>query len=154
MTELLKTFDLNLEDLKMIFVWAVCFVAIWQLLARTLFGPYIKLAEEREAVTTGAEINAKEQNKLADELTAQFEDRMTVARVNAMKIKLAALNKARTEAQGIIEKAESGAQDKLKTNRDQLKVRLDAMRKDLERECDNMVAMITEKVKGGSRPNI
>lgn len=154
MAELLKTFDLAPQDLKMIIVWAICFVALWQILARVLFNPYLRLVESREAVTTGAGESAKLQLAQADELLAQYEDRLTQARVNGMKEKMAIINRTRSEAQEILEKSERAAQDKIRANREDLQNRLTALKSELERDCDSMVSEISNKLKAGSQARL
>ncbi len=147
MAELLKTFDLTPLDAQMILVWAVAFVILWQILARVLFGPYLKLVETRDAQTTGAEDNAKSLTAKADELMLKYEDRITQARIAGMKEKNETLSKARTEAQAITEQADAKAQEKIQKSREELNARLATLKSELERDCESMAASITEKLR-------
>ncbi|MBN8548543.1 MAG: hypothetical protein J0M12_04430 [Deltaproteobacteria bacterium] len=147
MESILKNFDLVPFDVVMIVVSAVLFVILWKTLGQALFAPYMSLLEAREAATVGAEDTAKSDLERAEALTAQYEEQLMAARVAAMEKKLAAINKAKAEASGIVEKSEGAAQELLRSVRWEMAKKLDELRGQAFGDTDKLADMIVERVK-------
>ena len=147
MENFLKNFDLTVLDAQMILVWGVLFVIFWQLMARTVFRPFITVVEARDAATTGASEGAQKIVQEAEALKLKAEDTIAEVRVNAMKEKLSELAKARAQAQQIVEEAEHKAQAQIAKSRLELSDKLSKLRGELESEANEMAKAIVSKVK-------
>lgn len=121
MENILKLFTLTLTDGVMIVVGMIFFFLLWQTLQRVFFEPYIRLAETREGLTTGAKKEAGTKQHQADLLFQQVDERLRAARVEAMTRKLTVLTEARTKAAAIVESAEREAAQTLKQGREQIR---------------------------------
>jgi len=124
MENILKLFTLNTTDGLMIVVGMIFFYVLWQTLRRVFFEPYIKLAEAREALTTGAKREASAKQSQADKLFEQVDERLRAARVEAMTRKLNVLTEARATASAIVESAEKEAAEALKAGREKIRADL------------------------------
>ncbi len=148
MEDVLKQFDLSSLDALMIVVGAFLFVTLWQLAARYLFGPYLKLVEAREAATSGAVDTIRNKKNQIESARVSYERVVTEGRVAAMKEKLAAVSAAKKEAAQITEKAEKEAHEALKQGRTALQGELDALRQESLKHVDSLAQGIVSKITG------
>ncbi len=147
MAEILKNFDLNLLDAQMIAVCAVLFVVLWKTLGKVLFGPYLTLVEARERATVGASDTAQAELAKAKAISEDYEQKLMTARVAAMEKKLAAVSKAKSEADSIVEKAEDNAQELVRSVRWEMAKKVDELRTKAFGEVDALSDMIVNRVK-------
>jgi F0F1-type ATP synthase membrane subunit b/b' len=147
MESFLKNFDLVPFDVVMIAVCAILFVVLWKTLGKVLFAPYLELVEAREAATVGAEDGAKSDQARAQAITEEYEGKLMAARVAAMEKKLAAITKAKSEADSLVGKAEDGAQEMMRTIRWEMAKKMDEMRSKAFSDIDGLADMIVERVK-------
>ena len=150
MDELLKTFDLELIEFQLILVVIPIFFVFWVLMDKMVFQPVLKLVEEREARTSGAESIAADTIREADAADAEFEQKILDARIEAMKVKLAEVNKTKDEASKILGEASSTAKSELEAARKAITEKQEALRKNLANNVDELAKEIAAKVKDGS----
>ena len=139
-------FDLVRYDAGMILVGAVLFVVFWKALEKSLFGPYLKLIEQREAATSGAEQTAQEKIAKSDDLNRQYDSKLLEQRVTFMQAKLAALDRAKSEADQITGSASKAAQEKLSALRQEISAKVSQIKASSEREADALTEIIVQKV--------
>ncbi len=135
MQEFLRNFDLTTLDGTMILVWAAMFFVIWQLLASYLFRPYLRLIEKRESLTSGATAVVAERQKLADDLTNEYEQKLLDHKVSLMKRRAELLAVAKTEAQQILSASEGEAQSMVAQARDRIQSEIIAISKTIPHEA-------------------
>jgi F0F1-type ATP synthase membrane subunit b/b' len=141
-----NTFDLQMIDVFMIFASAILFIGFWQLVSNRVFNPFLRLIAAREAATVGALLAADKIEHQALELHRSTEARILEARIAAMELKLAELNRAKQAAATIIEKAEHVAQESVRQVRWDLMTNLDANRKDVMREAEILAESLIAKI--------
>ena len=139
---LLKTFNLEPDEPQMIILGVVFVAVLLRALKSSLFDPYLNLIESREK--GAADTTAK-----AASLRREYESRVSTARIEAMKKKLATLASARTEASAIADKAEGSAQEEIRKVRWDLASRMDELRGGASKEVDAMVESIVKRIKTG-----
>jgi F0F1-type ATP synthase membrane subunit b/b' len=146
MVEILKKFSLEPLDIPMILISALLFVALWKILDKKLFSPYLALLDARDSLTTGAADSARELLQKAETLTNEYNGRIVQTRVEAMKLKLEAVNAAKAEAQSITEQAEGEAQELIRNARWETAQKITALREEAFREADRMADAIVQKL--------
>ena len=93
----------------MIVVWAVFFIALWQILSALCWRPLLALVEAREAATVGASHRVKTLNDEAEELAHAYENEILKARMEGVRAKSAVIQDAKTKAQSHVSAAEHAA---------------------------------------------
>ena len=147
MDQVLAFFNLTHDDVRMIPVGVVLFVIFWQIFARVFVKPYLKLIETREEATSGAQSEAQSKEAEAQAILAQYEDRLTTARVHAMKRRLDELESVKQETVALIAKAESDAAEETKRGRADIQKKLDSIRASVMGDADSMADMIVQRLK-------
>jgi F-type H+-transporting ATPase subunit b len=111
-------------------VWQILlFLALWLIVSKVLFRPYMALLDEREQKTTGADDNSYNLEHEAERLRAQYEEAIANAAAagNATKDAIvqqarhqreALLSSARHEAAGILERVRLQVRSQLAQERD------------------------------------
>jgi len=87
----------------------ILFVVLWLILKRLLFQPYLKLLQERERKTSGAELDSSELEHEAARLRAQYEETIAQARTAGYAAKEEILQRARSEREKVIAAARAEA---------------------------------------------
>lgn len=149
-TVLTQYFDLSLIDIPMIFLGALLFLIVWQALERTLFRPYLKLIQVREAATIGADSEAQSIRDEAREKNEAYEQAINIARIEAVKGRLSKVGSAQKSADALIESAARAAQGELQKSREELNATIAAAKSDAGKEVESMAALIIEKVKSST----
>ena len=150
--KILKNFDLVPFDVLMIGVGAALFVVLWRVLARVFFIPYLTLVEAREQATSGADLAAGDMRKRAEQIRRNYENRITAARVEAVKEKLDAVQAAKREAARILDKAEGQAQETLRSARWDMGRKIGELRTEILREADRIAGQIVDKLMRPAQP--
>jgi len=111
-------------------VWQILlFLALWLIVSKVLFRPYMALLDEREQKTTGADDNSYNLEHEAERLRVQYEEAIANAAAagNATKDAIvqqarqqreALLSSARHEAAGILERVRLQVRSQLAQERD------------------------------------
>ncbi|MEZ4753726.1 MAG: hypothetical protein R3A13_05375 [Bdellovibrionota bacterium] len=150
MEELLKTFDLELTEFNYILIVIPVFCAFWFLMDKLIFSPFLKLVETREARTTGAESVATETLYEAERIQTDYEQQILNARIEAMKVRLAEVNKIKEEASQVLSTASTKAKQDLENARLEITSKQAALRDSLASNVDQLAKEIANKVKDGS----
>jgi len=147
MEDVFAIFDITPFDGVMILFGALFFVAIWKSLQIVLFDPYVKLVEERERATSGAQDHAAKEIGEANELNQQYERLVIEGRIAALEVKIKELDRAKLEAAEVIRQAENTASVYLEKERRTTDKDLEELRREVMSQSSAMVSMILEKVK-------
>lgn len=147
MEEILKNFDLVPFDVVMIFVGAMSFVLLWKTLEKELFNPFLKLLELREGLTTGADSNAKDIQDEAARLEEDYAQKMLSIRIAAMDKKLAALDRAKAEANSSIDKAAAEAKSFIEKEKASIASSRDKARAEAIGQTKGMVDELVTRLK-------
>jgi F-type H+-transporting ATPase subunit b len=80
----------------------VLFLALWLILSKVLFQPYLRLLEEREEKTTGAEHDSAELELEGAQLKARYEEKIAAAQTAGYAAKEAIVQEARQQREKIL----------------------------------------------------
>ena len=144
--------DLNPEDIFMIPVGGAVFVAFWLIMEKALFSPITKVVEERESLTQGAEVSAAEAKQQTAQLEAEYEEKLTGARVEGMQIKAKVLGEAREKAQAVVDAASDASLKEIANARQVIASEGEALKKQLLSDSDDLVNAVVEKVTSSPEP--
>lgn len=142
----LKLFSLTVTDLWMIGVVTIVFAVYAVVSARVLFGPLLKTFEAREALTTGAESEARNLQREARLLLEQVETDLNEARVDAVKEKLLKLREAQKRGSEVILDAENEAQAVVIEGRKEVANEIEQLRSELFSRVDELASQVSESV--------
>lgn len=144
--DVLKLLDLTPLDLQMIPLGALLFVLVWRGLTRYFLTPYLRLLEAREQSIHGAQDAAVAIEEQARAVRIQYETQLLNVRSAAMQAKNERLAVAKKEAQQIVDQAQAGAQERLKTLRAEIAQRITALRNQSESEAEMLANSVVERV--------
>jgi F-type H+-transporting ATPase subunit b len=80
----------------------VLFLVLWLILSKVLFQPYLRLLEEREQMTTGAEHDSAELELEGAQLKARYEEKVAAAQAAGYAAKEAIVQEARQQREKIL----------------------------------------------------
>jgi F-type H+-transporting ATPase subunit b len=87
----------------------ILFVVLWVVLSKILFRPYLRLLEERERKTTGAQHDSLDLEREGARLRAQYEQKIAQAQAAGYATKETILQEARRERERIVTEARDEA---------------------------------------------
>src|SRR5688572_3748488 len=87
----------------------ILFLVLWIILRKILFQPYLRLLEERERKTTGAQHDSLELEHESARLRAQYEEKIAQAKAAGYASKEAILQEVRRERERILTQAREEA---------------------------------------------
>jgi F-type H+-transporting ATPase subunit b len=99
----------------------VLFLVLWFILGRVLFRPYLRLLEDRERRTTGAQHDAVDLEREGARLRAQYEEKIAQAQAAGYTAKEAILQEARQQRERVLSQA-----------RDEASAMLEGVRREVE----------------------
>ncbi len=126
----------------------ILFVILWLILNKVLFQPYLKLLDERERKTTGAQHDSAELEHDGARLRAQYEEKIAQAQAVAAVERERILQAAREEREKILAKARQEAGQTLSLRRQEIATALEAERRLAPAEAATIAAEIASKVLG------
>jgi F-type H+-transporting ATPase subunit b len=126
----------------------ILFVILWLILNKVLFQPYLKLLDERESKTTGAQHDSAELEHEGARLRAQYEEKIGQAQSVAAVERERILQGAREEREKILAKARQEAGQTLSLRRQEIATALEAERRLAAAEAATIAAEIASKVLG------
>jgi F-type H+-transporting ATPase subunit b len=145
--------SLTPSDVKMIPVGTALFFVYWQLADRLLFQPFLRVINEREAMTSGASSAAHDTLKEAEQLLTDYDDQILAARVDAMQKKQVALNDCASWSREELAKAANQAQAQIASSRaslaEELKKTQSTMAASISALANDIVAKSNE-IPGGA----
>lgn len=126
----------------------ILFVFVWLVLNKVLFQPYLKLLDEREHRTTGAQHDSTELEHEAARLRAQYEEKIAQAQSIAAGERERILQSAREQREKILGQARQEAEQTLTQRRQEIARALEAERRLASAEAATIAANIASKVLG------
>lgn len=124
---------------------AASFLLVWFVLGNYVFKPFFALLEERERKTEGSESVAKETKVATQNILVEIEDSLREVRAGAATHKEARIQKARKEAQSIVDLAANKAEKDIKSAQVMLNEKRDLAFSDLPEEVEAMSDLIVNK---------
>ena len=126
----------------------ILFVILWLILNKVLFQPYLKLLDERERRTTGAQHDSTELEHEGARLRAQYEEKIAQAQSLAAGERERILQTARQEREKILAQARQEAEQTLARRRQEIAAAVEAERRLAAAEAAIIGAEIASKVLG------
>ena len=136
--------SLDLSNLYQI----ILFVALWLILNKILFQPYLQLLEERERRTIGAEHDSADLEHEGARLRAQYEEKIAQAQTAAYAAKDAILQEARQQREKILGQARAEAASKLEQARREISLALEREKALAAAEAATVAGEMVSKVLG------
>lgn len=126
----------------------ILFVALWLILNKILFQPYLQLLEERERRTIGAEHDSADLEHEGARLRAQYEEKIAQAQTAAYAAKDAILQEARQQREKIFGQARAEAASKLEQARREISLALEREKALAAAEAATVAGEMVSKVLG------
>ena len=126
----------------------ILFVALWLILNKILFQPYLQLLEERERRTIGAEHDSADLEHEGARLRAQYEEKIAQAQTAAYAAKDAILQEARQQREKILGQARAEAASKLEQTRREISLALEKEKALAAAEAATVAGEMVSKVLG------
>lgn len=142
-----KTFDLTISDVRMILVFTVIFPLILLALQSTIFKPFLRLIEAREAATVGAAQTIQQLRQKHEELRQQVESKLAATRLSALQKKAERLKAAREEANQKILVAENTAKAAVLAEREKIEANFKELKESLSVQSSAIAECLVEKIK-------
>lgn len=147
MTEkILQILDLTVADVQMIALGTVIFYIFLKYLDRSLFAPYMKLVDAREASTVGASEAAGKITRDAEIATAKYEEQLAAARKAAMHNKSVKVAEARAAADQIVHSAEGEAEEFVRAAKLEGAKHIETNRAVIQAEAQNLSSLIVDRI--------
>jgi F-type H+-transporting ATPase subunit b len=126
----------------------ILFVALWLILNKILFQPYLQLLEERERRTIGAEHDSADLEHEGARLRAQYEEKIAQAQTAAYAAKDTILQEARQQREKILGQARAAAASKLEQTRREINRALEKEKALAASEAATVAGEMVSKVLG------
>jgi F-type H+-transporting ATPase subunit b len=127
---------------------AVLFVILWLVLNKLLFQPYLKLLEERERKTIGAQHNSADLEREGTQLRAQYQEKIAQAQSAGYAAKELILQAAREERERVLGQARQEAANHLERVRQEIAAAVEQERQLASAEGAAVAADMVNKVLG------
>lgn len=126
----------------------ILFVVLWLILNKILFHPYLRLLEERERRTTGAQHDSADLEHEGARLRAQYEEKIAQAQTDGYAVKDAILQDARQQREKILGQARADATSKLEQVRREVATALEHEKQLAAAEAAAVAGEMVSKVLG------
>ncbi len=126
----------------------VLFVVLWLILNKLLFQPYLRLLEERERKTTGAQHDSVDLEHEGARLKAQFDEKMAQGQAAGYAAKEAINQDARQQREKILGQARDEAGRSLEQVRQQVAAAMEQEKRLVAAEVSVVAADMVNKVLG------
>ena len=126
----------------------ILFVLLWLILNKVLFQPYLRLLDERERRTSGAQHDSDDLEQEAARLRAEYDDKIKSAQSAAYADRERLLQAARAEREKILGDARQNATETLERARGEIAAAVAAERNLAASEAASIGATIASKVLG------
>ena len=138
---------MNSLDISILYQ-VILFFVLWLIVNKVLFQPYLKLLDERERATTGAQHDSTELEQESARLRAQYEEKIAQAQSVAARERERVLQSAREQREKILAQARQEAEQTLASRRREIATALVAERQRAATEAATIAAEIASKVLG------
>jgi F-type H+-transporting ATPase subunit b len=126
----------------------VLFVVLWLILNKLLFQPYLRLLEEREHKTTGAQHDSVDLEHEGAKLKAQFDEKMAKGQAAGYSAKETINQEARQQREKILGQARDEAAQSLEQVRQQVAAAMEQEKRLLAAEVSAVAVDMVNKVLG------
>ena len=126
----------------------VLFVVLWLILNKILFQPYLRLLEQREHRTTGAEHDSAELEHEGSRLRAQYEEQISQAQIAGYAAKEVIVQDGRQQREKILAQARQEAASQLDRVRHEVALALERDQQLAALEAKAVAAEMVSKVLG------
>jgi F-type H+-transporting ATPase subunit b len=126
----------------------VLFLALWLILNKVLFRPYLNLLAEREQKTAGAQHDSSDLEHEALRLKTEYEEKIAQAQAAAYSAKEAIVQEGRQQREKILNQAREEAASRLERVRSEVAAALDQERQRAAAEVGNVANAMVAKVLG------
>lgn len=126
----------------------ILFVVLWLILNKLLFQPYLRLLEEREHKTTGAQHDSVDLEHEGAKLKAQFDEKMAQGQAAGYAAKEAINQTARQEREKILSQARDEATRALEQVRQEVATAMELEKQLAAAEVSAVAADMVNKVLG------
>lgn len=126
----------------------ILFLIVWVILSKVLFQPYLRLLEERERRTTGAQHDSADLELEGARLKAQYEEQLNQARNAANAAREAIIQEGRQQREKILLDARAEAAHSLDSVRKDVAAALEQERRLGVAEATTIGAEMASKVLG------
>lgn len=126
----------------------ILFVALWVVLSKILFRPYLNLLEERERKTIGTQDTSTELEHEGARLRAQYEEKIAQAQAAGYAAKEAILQAARQERERVLTQAREEAMGVLEGVRREVENQIQKERQTAAAEVRTIAEEMASKVLG------
>jgi F-type H+-transporting ATPase subunit b len=126
----------------------VLFVVLWLILNKLLFQPYLRLLEEREHQTTGAQHDSVDLENEGAKLKAQFDEKMAQGQADGYAAKEAINQDARQQREKILGQARDEAARSLEQIRLEITAAMEQEKRLAATEVSAVAADMVNKVLG------
>ena len=126
----------------------ILFIVLGLILNKILFQPYLRLLEERERRTIGAEHDSADLEHEGARLRAQYEEKIAQAQTAAYAAKDAILQEARQQREKILGQARAEAASKLEQARREISLALEREKALAAAEAATVAGEMVSKVLG------
>jgi F-type H+-transporting ATPase subunit b len=126
----------------------VLFLVLWIVLRKVLFQPYLKLLEERERKTTGAQHDSIDLEHEGARLRAQYEEKIAQAQAAGYRAKETFLQQARREREATLTRARDEAMTMLEGVRREVESQIRRERQLAMAEARSVAQEMVRKVLG------
>ena len=137
-----------LDSIATVLIQIVAFLALWFLLAKFLFKPFIALLEEREKRTEGLKAAAASLTAEVEKLRAEYESAIAKANEEGAAVKETILQEARRTRERLLAESRTQAVERLTAVREEIHKEIDKGRELALQEAASIARQMAEKVLG------
>ena len=124
------------------------FVAMYLVLRRFLFQPYLQMRATREAHIEGAEKTARELERKRESMDADYQQRLQKARSGAEEERLRLQAEARTREAEVLAQARTRAQGRVVEAQKKIAAQVATAQSELERQAEPLARSLAHKLLG------
>jgi F-type H+-transporting ATPase subunit b len=137
-----------LDSIITVLIQIVAFLALWFVLGRLLFKPFIALLEERESRTDGLKAAAASLTAEGERLRAEYESALTKARDEGAAIKETIVQEARQTRERLLAESRAQASERLTAVREEIRKEISQGRVLALQEAATISRQMAEKILG------
>jgi len=139
---------MTFDSILTVLIQVVGFLALWFLLAKFLFNPFIAVLEEREKRTDGLKAAAAALTAEVEKLRAEYESAIAKANEEGAAVKETILQEARRTRERLLAESRTQAAARLTAVREEIKKEIDTGRALALQEAAMIARQMAEKVLG------
>jgi F-type H+-transporting ATPase subunit b len=135
-----------LDSIATVLIQIVAFLALWFLLSKLLFRPFIALLEERENRTEGLKAAAASLVVEGERLRAEYESAIAKANEEGAAVKETILQEARQTRERLLAESRAQAVDRMSAVREEIQKEMRKGREQAVQEATAIARQMAEKI--------